>query len=125
MLLWSLLAINLFSNCIDVAHNVDASFGHVKMTLKSVRYLTTSILLFYEIAVDSQSEKSHVQIQHCTSDNKRNIVLSHISYKATLNVNKLYDFCERPAGKRTNGRMSVNRLKQNISHVHEVYGLCK
>ena len=27
----------------DVAHDVDASFGNVKMTLKSVRYLTTSI----------------------------------------------------------------------------------
>ena len=27
----------------DVAHDVDASFGNVKMTLKSVRYLTTPI----------------------------------------------------------------------------------
>ena len=25
----------------------------------------------------------------------------------------------------TNGNMSVNRLKQNILRVHEVYGLCK
>ena len=30
----------------DVAHAVDASFGNVKMTLKSVRYLTTSIAIF-------------------------------------------------------------------------------
>ena len=28
----------------DVAHDVDASFGNVKKTLKSVRYLTTSII---------------------------------------------------------------------------------
>ena len=28
--------------CMDVAHDVDASIGNVKMTLKSVRYLTTS-----------------------------------------------------------------------------------
>ena len=46
----------------DVAHDVDASFGNVKITLKSVRYLTTSIAV-NEIAVDSQSEKSHVQIR--------------------------------------------------------------
>ena len=65
------------------------------------------------MAVNSQSEKSHVQILHYTSDDKHSIVLSHISCIATLNV-KIYDFCERPAGKRTNGRMSVRRLIQNI-----------
>ena len=63
--------------------------------------------------MNSHSENSHVQILHYTSDDKHSIVLSHISYIATLNV-KLYDFCEKPAGKRTNGRMSVRRLKQNI-----------
>ena len=114
-------------NARDVAHDVDASFSNVKMTLKSVRYFTTSIklLLFYEIAVDSQSEKSQVRILHYTSDDKRSIVLSHnvIPCIVTLNV-KLCDFCKRPAGKRTNGRMSVNMLKQDILHVHEVYGLC-
>ena len=76
--------------------------------------------------MDSQLEKSHVQILHYTSDDKHSVVLSHnvISCIATLNV-KMYDFCKRPAGKWTNGRMSVNRLKQNILRVHEVYGLCK
>ena len=54
--------------------------------------------------MNSQLKKSHVQILHYTSDDKHSIVLSHISCIATLNV-KLYDFCERPAGKRTNGRM--------------------
>ena len=34
---------NIETQCSDVAHDVDASFGNVKMTLKSVRYLTTSI----------------------------------------------------------------------------------
>ena len=33
-------------NSKDVAHAVDASFGNVKMTLKSVIYLTTSIAVF-------------------------------------------------------------------------------
>ena len=69
----------------------------------------------------SQLEKSHVQILHYTSDDKHSIVLSHISCIATLKV-KLYDFCERPAGKRTNGRMSVRRLKKIK---YNVYGLCK
>ena len=72
----------------DVAHAVDASFGNVKMTLKSVLYLTTSICCFYEMAVNSQSEKSHVQILHYTSDDKHRIheALSHISCIAILNV---------------------------------------
>ena len=33
-------------NRFDVAHAVDASFGNVKITLKSVLYLTTSIAVF-------------------------------------------------------------------------------
>ena len=33
----------LWRHCCDVAHDVDVSFGNVKMTLKSVRYLTASI----------------------------------------------------------------------------------
>ena len=32
-----------------------------------------------------------------------------------------YDFCERPAGKRTNGRMSVRRLKQNILSIIMIF----
>ena len=40
--------LNREKNLCDVAHDVDASFGNAKMTLKSVRYLTT---LLYEIAV--------------------------------------------------------------------------
>ena len=68
------------------------------------------------MAVNSQSEKSHVQILHYTSDDKHSIVLSHISCIAILNV-KLYDFCERPAGKRTNGRMSFRRLKQSFKYM--------
>ena len=87
------------------------------------------MLLNYETAVDSQSKRSHVQILHYTFDDKRSIlVLPHnvISRIGTLNVKLLVcDFCKRPTGKRTNGRMGVNRLKQNILHVHEVYGLCK
>ena len=63
--------------------------------------------------MNSQSEKSHVQILHYTSDDKHSIVLSHI---AILNV-ELYDFCERPAGKRTNGRMSFRRLKQSFKYM--------
>ena len=68
------------------------------------------------MAVNSQSEKSHVQILHYTSDDKHSIVLSHISCKAILNV-KLYDFCERPAGKQTNGRMSFRRSKQMFKYM--------
>ena len=70
------------------------------------------------MALNSQSEKSHVQILHYTSDDKHSIVLSHISCIATLNVKlHVHDFCERPAGKRTNGRMSVWRLKQSFKHM--------
>ena len=72
------------------------------------------------MAVNSQSEKSDVQILHYTSDDKYSIVLSHISCIATLNV-KLYDFFERPAGKRTNERMSVRMLKQNILSIIMVF----
>ena len=75
---------------IDVAHDVGASFGNAKITLKYVSYLTTSIAVFYEIAVDSQSEKSHVRILYFTSDDKHSIVLSHISCIATLNVKLKY-----------------------------------
>ena len=37
------LPYKVYDKYFDVAHDVDASFGHVKMTLKSVRYFTTSI----------------------------------------------------------------------------------
>ena len=66
--------------------------------------------------MNSQSEKSHVQILHYTSDDKHSLVLSHISCIATLKI-RLYDFCERPAGKRTNGRMRVRRLKQSFKYM--------
>ena len=91
------------------------------MTLKSVRYLTTSIAVLRDCR-DSKSQKSHVQFPNSTSDIKRSVVLSDILCITTLNyITNVKD----TVVKRTNGRMSVNRLKQNILHVHEVNGLRK
>ena len=112
---------------IDVAHDVDASFGNVKMTLKSVCHLTASIavlrdcrgLAIRKVACSNPALYLRWQAQY--------ILVTHTMFRNFERKNYMTFVKDRQGNELTEEWLNeCQHVKTKyICILHEVYGLCK